>query len=226
MYEATIHVHSHSHSHEGLELLPERLAAVLSSAELHLHLDSAQRSENGEFIADFGGTTPAITRATALVLLAQFPEYTEFSAVYKDGGVERLIFVEAHEGLRVIQGEQEEQTEFLPVVHSEQERIACEILDALPEREGLPEELNFLRSDFWEWDALRPLTAEEQLLLFSLPPEAVVFTAQMNTELPVTGAEFTPQLLAVEQTKEGVQVNIHANSRNLYLVFCKPEAAM
>lgn len=223
MYEAAIHVHSHSQ--QALQLLPERLAAMLNSAELHLHLNDVRRSESGEFIADFGGFTPAMTRATALVLLAQHPEYVEFSATYTDAGVERVLYAEAREGLRMEQGEQEQERGFFPVVHSEQERIACEILDALPEREELPKELSFLRSDFWCWDALRPLTASEQQLLFALPPEAVVFTAQMNTELPVTGAEFTPELLGVERPEAGVQVNIHYNSRNIYLVFREHEPA-
>ncbi|OIH97914.1 hypothetical protein [Curtobacterium sp. MCBA15_001] len=229
MYSTQIHVHSHSQ--EGLERLPERLTAVLSSEDLHLHLNDAQRSESGEYVADFGGTTPAITRVAALLLLAQFPDYAELSAVYNDAGVERVIYAEAREGLRMVQGEQEQEQEqeqerdYFPVAHTEEERIACEILDELPEREELPEKLSFLRSDFWTWDALRPLSAEEQQLLFALPPEAVVFTAQMNTELPVTGAEFTPQLLGVERPEAGVRVNLHYNSRNIYLVFREYESA-
>lgn len=218
MYNTTIH--AHSHTREGLLLLPERLADLLNDEQLHLHVDGYARAEDGEYVVDFSGTTEAITRASALLLLAQFPEYVEFTATYNDGEVERITSVEAREGLRMVQGGGEQESgDYFPVTHTPQEEVACEVLDALPERAVLPKDLSVIRGDFWEWDALRPLTASEQQLLFSLPPEAVVFTALMNTELGGAADDFTPRLLGVARPKEGVQVNIHYNSRNLYLVF-------
>lgn len=218
MYNTNIH--AHSHTREGLLLLPERLADLLNDEQLHLHVNGYGRDESGEYVADFSGTSEVITRASALLLLAQFPEYVEFTAKWTDEAVERITSVEAREGLRMVkEGSQQEGGEYFPVTHTEQEHIACDLLDALPERRDLPEGLSFLRSDFWCWDALRPLTASEQQLLFALPPEAVVFTAVMNTELGGVTDDFTPRLLGVERPKKGVEVHIHYNSSNIYLVF-------
>jgi len=218
MYSTQIHVHSASQ--EALQVLPELLAAALSSPDAHLHLNNVAQVENGEWVADFAGYTPAITRTDALLLLAQYPEYLEFSATYADdGGVERIVFVEAREGLRVMRQGSLGTGEFLPVNQTHEYGIACDVLDGLPEQQGLPDALGFMRSDFWTWGALRQLAPEEQLLLFGLPAETVVFTALMGATCEVEDAEFSPRFALTVMSDDGVRVNIHYNSTNLYLLF-------